>query len=167
MAAHDKSKQQHDASRASAQSDPEEESSFTDPAQDCAGVTEDFHGLLERAEATMTLATAWAENYSSLVRLEFQRTLGAGKRIVVLLLLLFFLAIALIESLCAGAGLLGYYFFNSIYIGFGIFVLAQLLIVTALLLSLRKLRALLGFEESRKQAQQALNDVSALFKQAN
>ena len=121
--------------------------------------------LMQRAEATMTLATAWSENFTRLVHLEFQRTLSAGKRIVILALCLFFLAIALLVSLCAGLGLLGFYVTQSVSIGFGIFLGAQLLMVAGLALSINSLRKLLGFEESRKQAKEALNDVTALFKQ--
>lgn len=123
--------------------------------------------LIQRAEATMTVAAAWSENFTRLVQLEFQRTLSAGKRIVLFLLVLFFLAIALLVSLCAGLGLLGYYLFESVYIGFGVFVLSQILIVAGLLLSINSLRKLLGFEESKKQAKEALDDVTALFKQAD
>lgn len=135
------------------------------PAEDT--LRADMDALMDRAEATMTLVTAWTENLTRLVHLEFQRTLAAGKRIVALLLLAFFLAIALIVSLCAGLGLLGYYFFQSVYIGFGIFLLAQLLIVSAMLLSAHRLRRLLGFEETRKQAREAIDDVTALFKQTD
>lgn len=125
----------------------------------------DMAALMDRAEATLTLATAWTENLTRLAHLEFQRTVTAGKRIVALLLLAFFLAIALVVSLCAGLGLLGYYFFQSVYIGFGIFLLAQLLTVAVLLLSASRLRKLLGFDETRKQAKEAIDDVTALFKQ--
>ncbi|WP_299598610.1 hypothetical protein [uncultured Microbulbifer sp.] len=127
----------------------------------------EIDALMQRAEATMTLATAWSENFTRLVHLEFQRTLGAGKRIVVFALLLFFFAIALAISLCAGLGLLGYYFTQSVYIGFGIFLVSQFLIAAGLLLSINGLRKLLGFEESKKQAREALNDVTALFKQTD
>lgn len=127
----------------------------------------EIDSLMERAEATMTLATAWSENFTQLVQLEFQRTLGAGKRILILMLFLFFLAVALVVSLCAGLGLLGYYYFQSIYIGFGIFLLSQIFIVCSFLLSLKRTRKLLGFDESRKQAKEALNDVTALFKQTD
>ncbi|WP_066962412.1 hypothetical protein [Microbulbifer sp. Q7] len=132
-----------------------------------SAIKSEIDALVQRAEATMTLATAWSENFTRLVQLEFQRTLSAGKRIVVLLLFLFFLAVALIVSLCAGLGLLGYYFFQSIYIGFGIFFLTQLLVFSGLLLSINRLRGMLGFEESKKQASEALNDVTALFKQTD
>lgn len=127
----------------------------------------EIDALMQRAEATMTLASAWSENFTRLVHLEFQRTLGAGKRIVVFALFLFFLAIALTISLCVGLGLIGYYFTQSIYIGFGIFLVSQMLIITGLLLSINGLRKLLGFEESRQQAREALNDVTALFKQTD
>ncbi|AQQ68628.1 hypothetical protein Mag101_14055 [Microbulbifer agarilyticus] len=139
----------------------------TADAPQVESLLDDFNTLRDRAEATMTLASAWAENLTSLVQLEFQRTLQAGKRIVVMLLFLFFLAIALIVSLCAGLGLLGYYYFQSIYIGFGIFMLSQIIILTVLLLSINRLKNLLGFDESRKQAQEALDNVTALFKQTD
>jgi hypothetical protein len=145
---------------------PADDDRFSPPPAEDA-LRPDVSALMDRAEATMTLAAAWTENLSKLVHLEFQRTLAAGKRIVALLLLVFFLAIALVVSLCAGLGLLGYYFFQSIYIGFGIFLLAQLLIVAAMLLSVQRLRRLLGFEETRKQAREAIDDVTALFKQTD
>ena len=129
--------------------------------------TSEIEALMQRAEATMTLASAWSENFTRLVQLEFQRTLSAGKHIALLLLLLFFLAVALIVSLCAGLGLLSYFIFQSIYVGFGIFILSQVLVVGGLLLSVNSLRKLLGFEESKKQAKEALDDVTALFKQAD
>lgn len=138
------------------------------PDSDAAtDLSSDFAALKQRAEATLTLATAWSENFSQLVHLEFQRTLSAGKRILVLALVLFFLAVALLVSLCAGLGLLGYYLTQSIYIGFGIFLVTQVLVVAALLLSINSLRKLLGFEESKNQAREALNDVTALFKQTD
>ncbi|MBB5212865.1 hypothetical protein [Microbulbifer hydrolyticus] len=143
------------------------EYSHTDSTDTAAKAGSDIDALMQRAEATMTLATAWSENFTRLVHLEFQRTLGAGKRIVLLLMFLFFLAIALIVSVCAGLGLLGYYFFQSVYIGFAIFMVSQLLIIGGLGLSINSLRKLLGFEESKKQAREALNDVTALFKQTD
>ncbi|WOX06596.1 hypothetical protein [Microbulbifer pacificus] len=145
---------------------PADDAKFSSTAAE-DGLHSEVAALMDRAEATMTLAAAWTENLSRLVHLEFQRTLAAGKRIVALLLLVFFLAIALVVSLCAGLGLLGYYFFQSVYIGFGIFLLAQLLIVAAMLLSAHRLRRLLGFEETRKQAKEAIDDVTALFKQTD
>ena len=139
----------------------------TKKGEPVSDVKSEMELLMQRAEATMTLATAWSENFTRLVHLEFQRTLGAGKRIVVLGLFLFFLAIALLVSLCAGLGLLSFYFTQSVYIGFGVFLLSQILIVAGLLLSINSLRKLLGFEESKKQAREALDDVTALFKQAD
>lgn len=139
----------------------------TEGRESGADIRSEIDALVQRAEATMSLATAWSENFTRLVHLEFQRTLEAGKRIVVLGLLLFFLVIALLVSVCAGLGLLGFYLTQSVYIGFGVFLGAQLLIVAALVLSINGLRKLLGFEESRKQAKEALNDVTALFKQTD
>ena len=138
-----------------------------EPRSGAEDINSEIDALMQRAEATMTLATAWSENFTRLVHLEFQRTLAAGKRIVILALFLFFLAIAVLISLCAGLGLLGYYFTQSVYIGFGIFLTSQILVVAGLLLSINSLRKLLGFEESKKQAKEALNDVTALFKQAD
>ncbi|MCW8125105.1 hypothetical protein [Microbulbifer halophilus] len=114
---------------------------------------------LERAQATLTLATAWLANLQSLAQLEFSRTLVAGKRILALQLLLLPLALALVLSLCGGAGLLGYYFSQSIYVGFAVFVLVQLLIVAGILLYHRRLSAMLGFHETRRQAKEAISDV--------
>ena len=140
---------------------------YPDETQQVESLAQEIDALRNRAEATMTLASAWAENFTSLVQLEFQRTVQAGKRIVVMLLFLFFLAISVIVSLCAGLGLLGYHYFQSIYIGFGIFLLSQILIVGGLLLSMNRLKKMLGFDESRKQAREALDDVTALFKQTD
>ncbi|WP_158681549.1 hypothetical protein [Microbulbifer pacificus] len=156
MAAADESGKQHSEDAAPDYTVP--------PSPGAHSLHEEMAALVDRAEATMTLATAWTENLTRLVQLEFQRTLAAGKRIAALLLLVFFLAIALIISLCAGLGVLGYYVFHSVYIAFGIFLLAQLLIIGGMLLSAHRLRRLLGFEESRKQAREAIDDVTALFK---
>lgn len=120
--------------------------------------------VLERGEATLTLATSWFQNLTTLVHLEFNRTLEASKRIAALVVMLLPLAIALILSLCAGLGLLGYYFTQSIYIGFGIFLVTQVLLLTGMLLYLRHLRSLLGFEETTRQTKEALNDVAEIFK---
>ncbi|WP_231759622.1 hypothetical protein [Microbulbifer elongatus] len=147
--------------------DPYQDESPHTGADQVESLTQEFYALRERAEATMTLASAWAENFTSLVQLEFKRTLQAGSRIVVMLLVLFFLAISLIVSICAGLGLLGYYFFQSIYAGFGIFLISQLLMIGGLLLAANNLKKLLGFDESRRQAKEALEDVTALFKQAD
>lgn len=114
---------------------------------------------LEQAQATLTLATAWLANLQSLAQLEFSRTLAAGKRILALQLLLLPLSLALILSLCGGAGLLGYYFSESIYVGFAVFVLVQVLIVAGILLYRRRLSAMLGFHETRRQAKEAVSDV--------
>lgn len=114
---------------------------------------------LARAQATLTLASAWLVNLQSLAQMEFSRSLAAGKRILALQLLLLPLALALVLSLCGGAGLLGYYFSQSVYVGFAVFVLAQLLIVAGILLYHRRLSAMLGFHETRRQAKEAISDV--------
>ena len=124
----------------------------------------EFEQVLERGEATLTLATAWFQNLTTLIQLEFNRTLEASKRIAALLLMLLPLAIALVLSLCAGLGLLGYYFTQSIYIGFAIFLVAQVLLLVSIVLYLRKLKAMLGFEETTRQTREALNDVAEIFK---
>ncbi|WP_197023784.1 hypothetical protein [Microbulbifer sp. HZ11] len=128
-------------------------------------LTQEFNAIRDRAEATLTLASAWAENFTNLVQLEFRRSLQAGSRIFVMLLILFFLVISVIVSLCGGLGLLGYYYFQSIYVAFGIFLFSQILIIGGLLLTANNLKKLLGFDESRRQAKEALEDVTALFKQ--
>lgn len=119
---------------------------------------------LAQAEATLTLLSAWVSNLQALARLEFSRTLAAGKRILALQLLLLPLAITFVLSACAGIGLLAYYYSQSVYIGFAVFVLTQALLLAAMLLYMRKLQALLGFDHTRQQAREALNDVRALFK---
>ncbi|WP_078084455.1 hypothetical protein [Microbulbifer mangrovi] len=147
--------------------DPRSRDHLSSDEPSTAHDSSELEQLMQRAEATMTLAAAWSENFTRLVQLEFQRTLSAGKRIVLFLLVLFFLAISLLVSLCAGLGLLGYYLSQSVVIGFGIFVLSQILIVVGLLLSVNSLRKMLRFEESKKQAKEALDDVTALFKQTD
>ncbi|MFC6634681.1 hypothetical protein [Microbulbifer taiwanensis] len=125
---------------------------------------EDDSQALARADATVTLLTAWLANLQSLVRLEFSRTLAASKRIIALQLLLLPLVLALVLSLCGGAGLIGYYYSQSLYIGFSVFVLTQLLILIGILLYQRKLSSMIGFGESKRQAKEALSDVFESFK---
>lgn len=125
-------------------------------------VNEDMAGEenpLTRAEATLSLVSDWFDNLQTLARAEFSRTLAAGAQILGLSLVLLPMAGAFVVSLCAGVGLVGYYFFQSIYIGFGIFLLTQLLLLTGIILYQRKLRTLLGFDETQRQVKQALNDV--------
>jgi len=119
---------------------------------------------LTQADATLTLLSAWLVNLQALVRLEFSRTLAAGKRIIALQLLLLPLALALVLSLCGGAGLIGYYYSQSIYVGFAVFVLAQVFILAGILLYQRRLNAMLGFGETRRQAKEAISDVFETFK---
>lgn len=138
--------------------------SETEANQTAHPQTTEFEQMLERGEATLTLATAWFQNLTTLIQLEFNRTLEASKRIAALLLMLLPLAIALVLSLCGGLGLLSYYFTQSIYIGFAVFLLAQVLTLVGILLYLRHLRTMLGFDETRRQANEALNDVAELFK---
>lgn len=121
-------------------------------------------GAVERADATLTLLSAWMTNFQSLAHMEFSRTLAAGKQILALQLLLLPLAIAFILSLCAGAGLAGYYYTQSIYLGFAAFLLAQLLILACILLYSRRLSAMLGFSETKRQAKEAISDVLESFK---
>ncbi|KUJ82586.1 hypothetical protein AWR36_012430 [Microbulbifer flavimaris] len=119
---------------------------------------------LDRAEATLTLVSAWTSNLQTLMRLEFDRTMAAGKRIVGLSLVLLPLAIAFLLSLCAGVGLISYYFTDSPYIGFVGFLLAQLLLLAAILLYQNRLRSLLGFTQTRQQVMEAIDDVRETFK---
>ncbi|WP_295802289.1 hypothetical protein [uncultured Microbulbifer sp.] len=140
------------------------ETGYSESEEAVHGQQHELDQLLERGEATLTLATAWFQNLTTLVQLEFNRTLEASKRIAALLLMLLPLAIALVLSLCGGLGLLGYYFTQSIYIGFGIFLVAQILILVGILLYLRNLRAMLGFDETTRQTKEALNDVAEIFK---
>lgn len=136
----------------------------TDPSDPQQPPHGEFEQVLARGEATLTLATAWFHNLTTLVQLEFNRTLEASKRIAALLLMLLPLTIALILSLCAGLGLAGYYFTQSIYIGFAIFVAAQMLLLVGILMYLRNLKTMLGFEETTRQTKEALNDVAEIFK---
>ncbi|WP_237066640.1 hypothetical protein [Microbulbifer guangxiensis] len=119
---------------------------------------------LARAEAALTLVTHWTGNLQTLMRLEFERTLAAGKRIVALSLVLLPLAITFLLSTCAGLGLLAYYFSQSIYIGFMAFFLAQLAILVVILLYQNRLRSLLGFTQTREQVMEAIDDVRQTFK---
>ncbi|WP_346838936.1 hypothetical protein [Microbulbifer sp. SAOS-129_SWC] len=120
--------------------------------------------VLAQADATLTLLSAWVNNLQTLARLELNRNLTAGKRIALLVLVLYPLAIALLLSLCGAVGLAVYHFSQSIYIAFAAFVLAQVLIVAGIVLYQRRLLAMLGFNQTRQQAKEALDDVFALFK---
>ncbi|AMX01719.1 hypothetical protein [Microbulbifer thermotolerans] len=119
---------------------------------------------LTQTEATLTLMSAWLENLRALAQLELSRTLTAGKRLIALQLLLLPLAITLVLSFCGGAGLIGYRYSQSIYVGFAVFVLAQVLILAAILLYQRRLGTLLGFSETKRQLQAAVRDVLEIFK---
>ncbi|UHQ54647.1 hypothetical protein [Microbulbifer sp. YPW16] len=119
---------------------------------------------LAQVEATMTLVSAWLNNLQTLFRLELDRTIEAGRRMLAIQLVLLPLGIAFLLSLCAGVGLLAYYFSQSVYIGFTAFVLAQLVLLTAMMLYMKKLRALLGFSETRKQAREAMDNVLETLK---
>lgn len=121
-------------------------------------------GAVAQANTTVRLLAAWLANLQALVRMEFSRTLAAGQRIAALLLLLLPLVLAFIVSLCAGAGLIGYHYSQSIYIGFATFVLAQVLILAGMALYLRRLSGMLGFDETKRQAKEAINDVVESFK---
>lgn len=137
-------------------------SSAPEPPPEQPGQTEP--STLDRAEATLTLVTAWTSNLQTLMRLELERTMTAGKRILGLSLVLLPLAIAFLLSLCAGIGLIGYYFSQSPYIGFASFLLAQLVLLAAILLYQNRLRSLLGFTQTRQQVMEAIDDVRETFK---
>lgn len=133
----------------------------TDSEREIAGDAED---VMTRAQATLSLTSAWLSNLSTLAQLELDRTLSAGKRIAALSLVLLPLAFILFVSLCGGLGLLGYYFSQSIYVGFAVFFFTQVLLLTGIIVYISQLRKLLGFEETKRQAREALNDVTTLFK---
>lgn len=133
---------------------------FAAPPEDTDGSEP---SALARADATLTLLSAWLTNFQTLVRLEFSRTLAAGKQIIALSLLLLPLVVALVLSLCGGAGLIGYWISDSVYIGFAVFVLAQIIVLAAMLLYQRKLSSMLGFHETKRQAQQAKEALSDVF----
>ncbi|MFA0811183.1 hypothetical protein [Microbulbifer epialgicus] len=119
---------------------------------------------LARAEATLTLLSAWVGNIQRLFQLELDRTLAAGKRLIFLQLMLVPLGTALLVSLCGAVGLVTYYFSQSVYVGFFAFVLVQVAIFAGVLVYQHKLRPLLGFEETKRQVKEALNDVAETFK---
>ncbi|AWF79953.1 hypothetical protein BTJ40_03485 [Microbulbifer sp. A4B17] len=119
---------------------------------------------LARAEATLTLLTAWLANIQKLFQLELDRTLAAGKRIIALQLMLLPLGAALVISLCGGVGLIAYYFSQSIYLAFLIFILMQIAILAGAVIYQKRLVPLLGFEETKRQVKEALNDVTEVFK---
>ncbi|BBM00606.1 hypothetical protein [Microbulbifer sp. GL-2] len=129
-----------------------------------AGDNSSLETTLARAEATLTLLTAWISNIQRLFQLELDRTLTAGKRLIFLQLMLVPLGTALLISLCGGIGLIAYYFSQSVYIGFLTFLLMQIFIFVGVLLYQRKLRPLLGFEETKRQVKEALSDVAENFK---
>ncbi|WP_444891324.1 hypothetical protein [Microbulbifer sp. DLAB2-AA] len=132
------------------------------------GDSSDTGGSLEetmaRVEATLTLITAWMGNIQRLFQLELERTLTAGKRLIILQLMLVPLGTALLVSLCGGIGLIAYYFSQSIYIGFLVFVLIQIALFLGVLLYQQKLRPLLGFEETKRQLKEAIQDVAETIK---
>jgi len=140
--------------------------SAVDGAAGNAGAAENssLENTLARAEATLTLLTAWISNIQRLFQLELDRTLTAGKRLIFLQLMLVPLGTALLVSLCGGLGLIAYYFSQSVYIGFLAFLLVQVIIFAGVLLYQRKLRPLLGFEETKRQVKEALSDVAENFK---
>ncbi|MFS1524808.1 hypothetical protein ACL7TT_11950 [Microbulbifer sp. 2304DJ12-6] len=119
---------------------------------------------LARAEAMLVLLTAWLANIQKLFQLELDRTLTAGKRLIFLQLMLVPLGTALLVSLCGGVGLITYYFSQSVYLGFLVFVLIQAVIFIGVLVYQQKLRPLLGFEETKRQIREALNDVTETIK---
>ncbi|WP_444914754.1 hypothetical protein [Microbulbifer sp. TRSA007] len=123
-----------------------------------------LEATLARAEATLTLLTAWLANIQKLFQLELDRTIAAGKRIVALQLMLLPLSAALIVSLCGGVGLIAYYFSQSIYLAFLVFILIQVAILAGAIVYQKKLVPLLGFEETKRQVKEALNDVTEVFK---
>ncbi|GAB2880307.1 hypothetical protein ACCI51_06995 [Microbulbifer echini] len=135
----------------------------SEPPED-PGASGGLEETLARAEATLTLLSAWLRNIQQLFQLELERTLAAGKRLIFLQLMLVPLGTALLVSFCGGLGLLIYYFTQSVYIGFATFLLIQISIFISILFYQRKLRALLGFEETKRQVREALNDVAETIK---
>ena len=119
---------------------------------------------LTRAEATFSLMTDWFADLQTLARAELGRSLSAALQILGLSLVLLPLVAGFILSLCAGLGLLAYYFFHSIYIAFAIFIVAQILLIAGTVMYQRKLRTLLGFDETRRQVKEAINDVAESLK---
>ena len=131
---------------------------FSEPADDPLNL----QATLAGAEETLKLLSGWLVNLQAMARLEFNRTLGAGKRIVALQIVLIPLALLFYLSLCSGIGLAGYYFSQSIYIGFAAFVAVQAIVIAVIAVYQKKLRSLLGFSQTKQQVQQvreALNDV--------
>ncbi|MFV8783836.1 hypothetical protein ACNKU7_15570 [Microbulbifer sp. SA54] len=119
---------------------------------------------MSRAQAALSLTGAWFNNLSTLAQLELQRTLSAGTRILALSIVLVPLAFVLLVSFCGGLGLLGYYFSHSVYVGFAVFFFAQVTLLGGILFYINQLRKLLGFEETKRQTREAVNDVAELFK---
>ncbi|GAA5445681.1 hypothetical protein Misp06_03884 [Microbulbifer sp. NBRC 101763] len=138
----------------------------TDGSANGVGNSDDdsLETTLARAEATLTLLTAWISNIQRLFQLELDRTLTAGKRLIFLQLMLVPLGTALLVTICGGVGLFAYYFSQSIYIGFLVFLLLQIAIFIGVLIYQQKLRPLLGFEETKRQVKEALSDVAENFK---
>lgn len=131
---------------------------FSDPQE----TPSELQAAIANAEDTLKLLSGWLVNLQALARLEFSRTLGAGKRIVALQIVLIPLALLFYLSLCSGIGLVGYYFSQSIYIGFAAFVAVQAIVIGVIAVYQKKLRSLLGFDQTRQQVQQVrevLNDV--------
>ncbi|WP_444929687.1 hypothetical protein ACJJIF_18130 [Microbulbifer sp. SSSA002] len=122
---------------------------------------------LARVEATLTLLSAWLANIQKLFQLELDRTVCAGRRIITLQLIILPLWASLVVSLCAGVGLIAYYFSNSIYFAFLAFILAQVAILAGVLTYQKRLAPLLGFEETKRQVKEALNDATEIFKSTN
>ena len=122
----------------------------------------DLQATLANAEDTLKLLSGWLVNLQAMARLELSRTLGAGKRVVALQIVLIPLALLFYLSLCSGIGLAGYYFSQSIYVGFAAFVAIQAIVIGGIAVYQKRLRALLGFSQTKQQVQQvreALNDV--------
>ncbi|MEW5248844.1 hypothetical protein [Microbulbifer discodermiae] len=128
-----------------------------------SGAEPDLEQTLARAEAILRLMTDWLTKLQSLARVEFSRSLAAGTRILLLQVALIPLAFVFFVSLCGGVGLAGYYFFQSIYIGFIAFITTQALVILAIVLYQQKLRALLGFGQTRQQIRRASEALSHVF----
>lgn len=132
------------------------------PSPEAEGDDEEM--TLAHAQDTLALASAWFSNLHTLIQLEFSRTLSASKQIVALSLLLLPLAVVLVLSICGGIGLIAYYFSQSLYAAFSVFVLTQVAVLAGILLYQRKLTAMLGFSETKRQTKEALNDVFGQLK---
>ncbi len=124
----------------------------------------DLQVTLARAEETLALISGWLVNLQALARLEFSRSLDAGKRLIALSIALIPLVLLFYLSLCLGVGLAGYYFSQSIYIGFAAFLTLQVIVIGVIALYQKKLRSLLGFSQTREQLNQAKEALSDVFK---